>query len=132
MLSEIPGIRPLKRDERVTHHAWHLFIFRYDAAGFGGHSREEFFKALAAEGVPCSAGYVPLYGENAIINASAALSKLTGTPVASKEMNAERCPVAERVCREESCWLTQNMLLGSDADTESIAEAVAKVQKVWG
>lgn len=132
MLSEIPGIRPLKRDERVTHHAYHLFIYRYDSAGFGGHTREEFFKALAAEGVHSSAGYVPLYGENAIINASAALSKLTGTPVATRATNAERCPVTERVCREESCWLGQNVLLGSDADMTSIAEAVAKIQKAWG
>ncbi|MHB0874772.1 MAG: DegT/DnrJ/EryC1/StrS family aminotransferase [Anaerolineae bacterium] len=132
MLSDVPGIRPLKRDERATQHAYHLFIFRYDRSGFGGRSREDFFQALAAEGIHSYKGYVPLYGENAIINASAALAKLTGGAVVSKEENASRCPVVERVCREEACWLTQNMLLGSEADTASIAEAIAKVQRAWG
>lgn len=132
LLSRIPGIRPLKRDVRVTHHAYHLYIFRYDAADFGGHSREEFFKALASEGVPSSAGYNPLYRMNAIIDASETIGRLTGTPVASVDTNAERCPVAERVCAEESCWLSQNMLLGPEQDIHDIADAVAKIQKAWG
>lgn len=132
LLSQIPGIAPLERDERVTHHAYHLFIFRYDAAAFGGRSRADFFKALAAEGVPSYAGYVPLYRENAIINAVKVLADLTGGRAVSVAENAERCPVVERVCREESCWLTQSMLLGTEADMHSIAEAVAKVQRAWG
>ncbi len=131
-LSHIPGIAPLKRDERVTHHAYHLFIFRYDASAFGGRSRADFFRALAAEGVSSSAGYNPLYRENAIINATRVLGELTGTPVASTETNAERCPVTERVCAEESCWLSQNTLLGTEKDMSDIAAAVAKIQRAWG
>ncbi|MEC8993446.1 MAG: DegT/DnrJ/EryC1/StrS family aminotransferase, partial [Candidatus Latescibacterota bacterium] len=64
-LSEIEGIRPLAVDERVTRHAFHLYVFRYDADAFGGASREQFLKALAAEGIPCAAGYKPLYREPA-------------------------------------------------------------------
>ncbi|MGI6207680.1 MAG: DegT/DnrJ/EryC1/StrS family aminotransferase [Anaerolineae bacterium] len=131
-LAGIPGIRPLRRDERVTHHAYHLYIFRYDKAAFGGHSRAEFLRALNAEGIPASDGYVPLYHKDSVMESSLYLGKLTATPVASRAENAERCPVAERVCREEDCWLTQNLLLGSDDDTASIAEAIAKVQRAWG
>ncbi|NPV08319.1 MAG: DegT/DnrJ/EryC1/StrS family aminotransferase [Anaerolineae bacterium] len=130
-LADIPGIRPLERDARVTHHAYHLYIFRYDRAGFGGRSREEFLRALSAEGIPACDGYTPLYAKDAVMEASQALGKLTGVAVPSKQENAERCPVAERVCREEDCWLTQNLLLGSEADTVSIAEAIAKVQRAW-
>jgi len=131
LLGRIPGIRPLKRDARVTHHAYHLYIFRYDAAAFGGRPREDFFKALAAEGVACSAGYNPLYRMNAIIDASETIGRMTGTPIVSVETNAERCPVAERVCAEESCWLSQNLLLGPEQDMHDIANAVAKIQKAW-
>ncbi|NPV07482.1 MAG: DegT/DnrJ/EryC1/StrS family aminotransferase [Anaerolineae bacterium] len=129
MLERIPGIRPTKRDERVTHHAYHLFIFRYDASEFGGRPRAEFLRALVAEGVPASAGYNPLYHMNAIINASRTLGELTGVPVASLETNIERCPVTERVCAQESCWLTQNLLLGTEKDMEDIATAIEKIRR---
>jgi dTDP-4-amino-4,6-dideoxygalactose transaminase len=55
MLSQIPGIRPPRPDPRVTRHAYHLYIFRYDKNHFGGRPREDFLKALNAEGIPCSA-----------------------------------------------------------------------------
>lgn len=132
LLSGIPGIRPLHRDARVTHHAYHLYILRYDASAFGGRSRREFLAALHAEGIRCSDGYVPLYRENAVIRAGEELARFTGFPVASREQNIERCPVADRVCREEDCWLMQNLLLGNEADMESIAAAIAKVQRAWG
>jgi len=132
MLSRIPGVAPLRRDDRVTHHAYHLYIFRWDPAGFGGRSRAEFLKALNAEGIPSSAGYVPLYKENAIIDATVALSRLTGATPVSVQTNMKRCPVVERVCAEESVWLFQSMLLGDESDMDSIAEAVAKIQRAWG
>ena len=40
--------------------------------------------------------------------------------------------MAERVCAEESCWLTQNMLLGPEQDMHDIANAVAKIERAWG
>ena len=129
MLADIPGIEPQRRDERVTHHAYHLFIFRYKSEAFGGRSRDEFLQALNAEGIPCSKGYVPLYRENAIIDAVAALSRLVGREPISVEANAERCPVTERVCAQESCWLGQNVLLGTEKDMDDIAKAIVKVRE---
>ena len=37
------------------------------------------------------------------------------------------CPVAEKACRDEAIWLTQNLLLGNKQDTLDIAKAFAKV-----
>lgn len=130
-LADVAGIRPLRRDERVTHHAYHLYIFRYDKAAFGGHSRADFLRALTAEGIPASKGYEPLYGKDTIMEASLELGKLSGAPIPSRAVNAERCPVVERACLEEDCWLTQNLLLGGAADTATIAEAIFKVQQAW-
>jgi dTDP-4-amino-4,6-dideoxygalactose transaminase len=122
-LAEIPGIRPLKRDERVTCHAYHLFIFRYDGAAFGGLAREEFLKALRAEGVPCSPGYTPLYRE-------AAFRPDPDThPFAGRRDYASvRCPAAERASTEEAVWLTQSLLLASREDMDDIVAAVRKIQ----
>lgn len=122
-LAKIEGIRPLKRDERVTSHAYHLFIFRYDPSAFGGLSRADFIAALNAEGVPCSAGYTPLYSQGAF-----RVDPATHPFAAQRDYRAMVCPVAERVCAEEAVWLYQNLLLGTRADMDEIAAAVRKIQ----
>jgi dTDP-4-amino-4,6-dideoxygalactose transaminase len=115
------------RDPRVTTNAWHLFIFRYDPAGFGGRDRADFLKALRAEGVPCSPGYVPLHHSPAVKEETAklwhALGRHQGPPLPEV-----RLPVAERAGYAEGVWLTQNVLLGERADMDDVVEAVAKLQ----
>lgn len=120
-LAKIPGIRPLQVDDRVTMHAYHLYIFRYDSAAFGGMSREQFTAALNAEGIPCSVGYVPLYRTD--------LFRTQGTVAGAKvDYTKVYCPVAERACADEAIWLFQSMLLGSREDMQDIVDAVAKIQ----
>ena len=60
MLREIPGIAPARQYAGCTNNAYHLYMLRYDPAAFSGLSRDNFLKALAAEGVPASTGYSPL------------------------------------------------------------------------
>src|ERR1043166_6391383 len=50
-LSEVPGITTLRQDARVTSHAYHLLVLRYQAEAFGGASRERFLTAMCAEGI---------------------------------------------------------------------------------
>ena len=63
LLKEIPGIVPAQMYEGCTRNAYHLYMFRYEKAEFGGLSRATFLKALQAEGVPASGGYSPLNRE---------------------------------------------------------------------
>ncbi|MBT3344995.1 MAG: DegT/DnrJ/EryC1/StrS family aminotransferase [Gemmatimonadetes bacterium] len=126
-LADVEGIRPLKVDDRVTRHAYHLYIFRYDADAFGGASREQFLKALAAEGIPCSVGYKPLYKEPAF-QARFADFPLTSPAFGGRpDYSGVHCPVTERVCANEAVWLTQNLLLGTESDTSQIAEAIIRI-----
>ena len=67
-LSEINGVEPLKKDPRVTRHAYHLYIFKYDAEQFRGLPKDRFVQALRAEGIPYSGGYKPLYKEKFMLN----------------------------------------------------------------
>jgi dTDP-4-amino-4,6-dideoxygalactose transaminase len=132
LLSKIEGIRPLRRDPRVTTHAYHLYIFRYDPQGFKRLPREKFLKALNAEGIPCSAGYVPLYKEEAFY------AEPGGCPLGcafyGREMDYSKvsCPVTEHVCANEAVWLFQSQLLGPKEDMDDIAQAVRKVQENVG
>jgi len=121
-LARIPGIRPMGLDPRVTMHAYHIYIFRFDQARFGAMRRSEFINALSAEGVPCWAGYVPLYRNPAFLDPD-------NFPGRTVDYAKARCPVAERVCADEAVWLAQSLLLGTREDVHDIVEAVAKVQR---
>lgn len=123
-LKSIPGVHPLKVDPRVTRHAWHIFIFRYQSEAFGGMPRAKFLEALQAEGIPCDPGYVPLNQSPALLDGLDKLrSFLDDVPL------PRPCPVAERLCAQEAVWLSQNALLGSEQDMADIVRAVAKIHR---
>jgi dTDP-4-amino-4,6-dideoxygalactose transaminase len=123
-LREVDGLGPTVVDERVTRHAWHLYQVRYDAAAFGGRSREAFIAALDAEGIPASAGYVPLTGIDAV---RSALRERFGAAAVREITPVPRADAAGR----ETIWLSQTALLGSDDDTNDIVAACRKIAGAW-
>ena len=126
-MAEIVGLIPQHREERVTEHAHHLFIFRYDGEAFGGLARDEFLAALRAEGIPVSPGYTPLYKAGAIREGIVRLSRfIEGREVEYEEAD---CPVTERACTTEGAWFTQTMLLGTKEDMDDIVKAILKIQR---
>ena len=127
LLAAVPGIEPLLPGPEVTTHAWHLFPFRYRREAFGGHSREEFLRALAAEGVPASAGYSLLSDNAALRRRAAANAALAGTPAPA----AASLPVATAAAGE-CAWLYQSLLLAGEDGAEAIAAAMAKIRRAWG
>jgi dTDP-4-amino-4,6-dideoxygalactose transaminase len=124
-LSAIPGIFPVKTDPRVTRHAWHLFMFRYQSQAFGSLPREKFIEALQAEGIPCSPGYViPLNHSLGLLEGLDRLRTFLDNVPPPPSL-----PVNERMCKEEAVWFTQNMLLGGKRDMDDIVEAMAKIRR---
>ncbi|WP_223836803.1 DegT/DnrJ/EryC1/StrS family aminotransferase [Paenibacillus oceani] len=118
LLSVIPGIVTVKRDPRITTHAYHLYMFKLDPALAARIEKSDFMEKLTAEGVHANPGYIPLHLNEAILNDSA---KRSGT------RQTYSCPVTERMCTREVIWLHQNLLLGTEADVDDIARAIAKV-----
>ena len=127
-LTAIEGIRPLRRDPRVTTHAYHLYIVRYDAQAFGGLERDAFVQALNAEGIPCSAGYPALGAAVAIRKELARLRPLLGRDDDPLDV---RVPCADRASAE-AVWLPQYLLLGSEEDLHDIVRAIHKIQHLAG
>ncbi|RKU15982.1 hypothetical protein C6501_05995 [Candidatus Poribacteria bacterium] len=121
-LETIPGITPPRLATWVTKHGYHLYCMKYNPAGFGGKSRQEFVNALSAEGIPCSIGYrSPLSEEPGMAH------------VAQKYPHLVRslpCPNAELVC-EQSVWLFQNLLLSSESDMDQVVDAISKIHRAW-
>ncbi len=126
-LLEIPGIRPLVVHPKVTRHARHLYIFRYEAEAFENVPREKFLLALQAEGIPAYKGYSPLYRENLF-----AFDPREYPWLAGRDYRTLNLPVCEKACDEEAVWLAQNVLLGTESDMEDIVRAIAKVQQNIG
>jgi dTDP-4-amino-4,6-dideoxygalactose transaminase len=129
LLREIKGIAPARTYEGCTRNAYHLYMFRYDPAGFGGLPRATFLKAMRAEGIPASAGYSPLNKEPFIVSTlqSRGYARVYTKERMAKWQERNRCPENDRLC-EEAVWMSQHWLLGGRADMDQVAEAVRKIQ----
>ncbi len=133
LLASLDGILLPFDDPRITSHAYHLFTFRFVSERFGGHSAGELAHALRAEGIPCSAGYAPLYRETPFAQYAPQL-------VNSCRANATQndfvnyadvvLPHCEQVCRD-TLWLPQTLLLAAPDDMDDVAAALIKIRQAW-
>jgi len=129
-LRQIEGMATVRTDPYVTRNSYHIYIARYIQEGFEGVPRERFVEALQAEGVPVSRGYLgPVYQHPVFQEAPDSL--VHGFPVAGSgvDYKAVHCPQAERLCREETLWFSQSLLLGDRGDMDDVVAAVAKVRQ---
>lgn len=130
-IEQIPGVIPYKLYDNVTKAAFHLFPFRYQKSAFKGLSRDTFLKALTAEGIPCSKGYATLNNMPYLDDAfqSKNFQKMYPKAMLDFKSYVERnhCPNNDRLCNEEAVWFTQNMLLGTRADMDDIANTIEKI-----
>ncbi len=129
MLQEIPGITPVRTYDGCTRNAYHLYMFRYNKDHFAGAARIVFLNALHAEGVSGSSGYSPLNKEPYIKRTltSRGYRAIYPEQLIARWEDRSQCPANDQVCRE-AVWFTQNMLLGTRADMEQMAEAIRKIQ----
>ena len=129
LLNGIDGVVPLRHDPYVTRNAYHIYTFRYQQDAFDGLPRERFAEALMAEGVPVSTGYnrdcrdQPLFLEPEV-DLQDVWPREGAVDVDYASM---RCPNSEWLCREETMWMGQSVLLADRSAMESIAEAIEKV-----
>lgn len=122
LLQAIEGVTPPATGEWVTLHGYHLYAMRIDEPSFGGQPRDRIVSALAAEGIPCTAGYeCPLSEQPALRRLRELYPDL---------MRIEPYDAAAHVCRT-SVWTYQNVLLGERRDMDDVATAIAKVQRAF-
>jgi perosamine synthetase len=128
-LGKIPGITPVRLPEN-SRPVWHLYSFRYDAKQFNGLSREQFAKAMAAEGVPCGGVYREQYYDGLLDEAIA--SRGFKRLWSAKRLKAYRDSFQElkgnkQVC-ETTVSMSQTLLLADRSAMDDILEAIRKVQ----
>ena len=135
-IGKIPGIVPYKLYDNVTRAAFHMFCFRYKKEEFKGLPREEFLKALNAEGIPNLSGYAPFlnkqpYLEHAFQTKNFKKMYTKAELDFGKYTDKNECPENDALCNE-SVWFTQNMLLTAKSDLDDISNAIEKIHKSAG
>ncbi len=128
-LGQIPGILPARLPEN-SRAVWHLYPIRYDARHFNGLTRDQFLKALNAEGIPCSGGYREQYFDGLLDEAIA--SRGFQRLFSAQRLKAYRESFHELKGNREVCAttvaMTQNLLLAERPDMDHVVEAVRKIQ----
>ncbi len=131
MLSELEGISPGYVAPYVKH-AYHLYMIDYYPEKVGL-TKEEFVRAVKAEGVPIYEGYMwPLY-ENALFKKL--LARPRGCPFRcpyyGKEIKYHKglCPNAEKLCYERGLWMPGHSLNVPKEELDDVYHAVVKVLK---
>ncbi len=121
-LAKTPGLTPMGVGKGCTRHAYHLYMFRYEAAKYGGKARDAFMKEM---GVPVSSGYVPLEEEPFLENAfsSRGYEFAYGKNYFAKWKKRNDCPVNRKACAE-TLWFTQNLLLSGPRAMARLERAV--------
>ncbi|MCE5272528.1 DegT/DnrJ/EryC1/StrS family aminotransferase [bacterium] len=133
-LAGIEGITPLQLPPYATASSCHFLILRYDQAAWGGLSREQFIKALNAEGVrPAHCGYfTPIYRQRFMLEKNVGPFDRIKSHVFRGEVidyGKFHCPVTERFTGGEALWLLQNLLLADQAGLEEIVAALRKLRE---
>lgn len=124
-LSEIPGVRVLKRDERHTTRSFYRYIFAIDPMKFGV-EHDVLCGALDAEGVDCWLGYEAMHNYALFQpqNSNLAVPKAFPQYFDFKNMNL---PEATRACEHEAVWLGESVFR---AGTRGVDDAVAAIRKI--
>jgi dTDP-4-amino-4,6-dideoxygalactose transaminase len=125
-LSEVPGVRLLKRDPRHTTRSFYRYIFAIQRQVFGA-ERDVVCYALAAEGIPCWVGYEAMHHYELF---QPSLSRLP-VPSAFPEKFAfdeMHLPEAERACKHEAVWLDECVFRAGRQGVDDAVAALGKIQ----
>ena len=126
-LSEIPGVRVLRRDPRHSARSFYCYIFAIDPDVWG-FDHELFCQVLSREGIPSSVGYEAM-NQYALFQPH--LSRLPA-PVAFPEQfdfSKITLPVAEQAGKQEAIWLGESIFRAGKKGVEDVVTAVHKIYK---
>ncbi len=125
-LSEVQGIRILKRHPKHEKRSIYKYIFAIDPEQFGA-TNQVIAKALMAEGIPCWQGYDPMYRYDLF------QPQLSRLPVPSAfpeyfDFDKMHLPVTERISTQEGMWLDESIFRSGQGGVDDVVSALVKIQ----
>jgi hypothetical protein len=110
---------------------WHC---KFLPERWDGVTRDQFLKAMSAEGVRAGTGHTqPLYKNPLFLHADEAFGR-TGFPIKGEpygrtmDYSQVRCPETERIYTTEAICFMHSVFLGSRSEMDTI---LAAMEKVW-
>ena len=126
-LSEIPGIRLLKRDPRHTTRSFYRYIFAINPQEFGM-EHDLLVGALNAEGVESWMGYEAMNNYTLFQPQKSKLAVPSAFPEYFDFENMS-LPEAQRACEHEAVWLDENVFRVGPKGVDDAVEAIKKIQR---
>lgn len=126
-LSEITGVRVLKRDERHTTRSFYRYIFAIDPAAFGL-EHDVLCGALDAEGIDCWAGYEAMHNYELFQPQKSKLAVPNAFPEYF-DFTKMNLPEATRACEHEAVWLDEAVFRAGTKGVDDAVNAIKKIQR---
>jgi dTDP-4-amino-4,6-dideoxygalactose transaminase len=128
LVAQIPGVRVMPHDERITRWSFYNYILAIDPDEFGGATNHTVCEAMEAEGIPAEVQY-PSMNRYELFQPT--LSRLPVAVEHADELDVQSMsfPVAEAAGQRESVYFMENVFRDGSRGIEDAAEALAKIQK---
>jgi dTDP-4-amino-4,6-dideoxygalactose transaminase len=128
MAAQIPGVRVMPHDPRITRWSFYNYILGIDPESFAGATNELVCRAMEAEGIPAEVQYPPMSRYELF---QPALSRL---PVAVEfadrlDPRSMSFPVAEAAGLRESVYLMENVFRDGSRGVQDAVDALGKIQR---
>ena len=125
-LSEILGVRVLRRDPRHTTRSFYRYIFAINPQEFGV-EHDVLCGALDAEGVACWTGYEAMHNYDLFQPQKSNLAVPSAFPeyFDFKNMNL---PEATRACEHEAVWLDEAVFRAGPKGVDDAVKAIRKIR----
>lgn len=125
-LSEIPGVRVLRRDPRHTRRSFYRYIFAINPQIFGG-EHQAVCQALYMEGIPCDPGLEAMHDYTLFQPQNSKLAVPSAFPERFK-FDEMHFPEVERAAGSEAIWLSEAIFRAGPEGVDDVVNALRKVQ----
>jgi L-glutamine:2-deoxy-scyllo-inosose/3-amino-2,3-dideoxy-scyllo-inosose aminotransferase len=126
-LSEVEGVRVLRRDERHTTRSFYRYIFAINPDVFGV-EHDVLCAALDAEGINCWVGYEAMHHYSLFQPQKSKLAVPSAFPEYF-DFGRMNLPVATRACEHEAVWLDEAVFRADVEGVEDVVNALKKIHK---
>jgi dTDP-4-amino-4,6-dideoxygalactose transaminase len=128
LLAQIPGVRVMPADRRVTRWSFYNYILAIDPEAFAGRTNGIVCAAMEAEGIPAEVQYPPMSRYELF---QPALSRLPVCVEHAERLDPQKMsfPVAESAGLRESVYFMENVFRDGLKGVEDAAEGLAKIQR---
>lgn len=126
-LSEIPGVRLLRHDERQTARSVYCYIFAIEPEKFGA-AHDVVCEAMNAEGIPCWEGYPPMHQYDLFQPQRSRLPVPSAFPERF-DFGKMHFPQAETAHQREAVWMPEQVLRAGRQGVDDVVNALKKVRE---